>query len=106
MPLSRPDHADFWLISEALIDQDAQADSGQSVMDILGRMIHPDSVIYAADQRALRVTLLLPGIALNDVTAATLRGLWVDGFLAGMQVQAKKMMKNLMDVAADEETGD
>jgi hypothetical protein len=68
----RPDHPDFWLISQAVIDNDAQADSRtQSVPDITGRVVDTASVMWL---RAL-------------VAAA-----WVDAFIAGARYQA---MKNL-----------
>jgi hypothetical protein len=84
--MNRPDHPDFWLISQAVLDQDAQADSGQSAAEILGRMINPDSVMYAAQQRAMRFTIAFTGLEAELKTAAA----WTDGFLAGMRVQAAK----------------
>lgn len=76
----RPDHPDFWLISQALIDQDAQADSGQDAEEILAAMIDPDSVTYAALQRAGRSSNPGPAVA----------AAWLDGFLTGMAVQQLK----------------
>lgn len=81
----RPDHPDFWLISQALIGQDAQADSGQDTTEILGRVIDPDSVTYAAIQRAGRLK--------GSYGPAAVAGMWLDGFLAGMTVQQLKNKK-------------
>jgi hypothetical protein len=81
---NRPKNPDFWLISQALIDNDAAADSGQPIGDMIGRYLDPESVIYAAMQRALRAAPLQPG------THPKLAALWVDGFVAGMHVQSLK----------------
>lgn len=51
---NRPDHPDFWLMSQALIDADKVADAGQEIPDIIGQVVDPDSLRYVAEQRALR----------------------------------------------------
>ena len=54
----RPDHPDFWLLSQTVLDLDAQVNSGQPVTEIVGRHIDPESVICMASQR---VASELPG---------------------------------------------
>ena len=83
----RPDHPDFWLISQAIIDQDAQADAGQDADVILSRMIDPASASYAAVQRGLRGEMRYRG---KRVSPELLGAMWMDGFLAGMRVQQAK----------------
>ncbi len=78
----RPDHPDFWLIAQALLDQDAQADAGQDAEEIISRMIHLPSAAYAATQRAARVS--------KPFTSVQVAAAWLDGFLAGMRVQQAK----------------
>jgi hypothetical protein len=79
---ARPDHPDLWLLSQVLIDQDAQADSGQGLLEIVGRYLDPESVLYMAAQRALRVMGGQAAAGRVQVTAA-----WLDGLIAGMAVQ-------------------
>lgn len=82
----RPEHNDLWLMSQALIDTDAQADTGQPIDDIVGRYVDLESLAYMAEQRALRA--LGPGAPekLSTLLAAT----WMDAFLAGVQFQNLK----------------
>lgn len=90
---NRPDHPDFWLISQALIDTDAQADSGQSFPDITGRIVDVASVMYAAEQRAMRGLVSLHGRMTteeSDRNKGTLTALWVDAFVAGARYQHLK----------------
>jgi hypothetical protein len=86
---NRPDHPDFWLISQALIDTDALADSGQSTPDITGRIVDTDSLIYAAEQR---VRLIIGKGHLNPSTRImiAMNALWLDAFVAGTQYQRLK----------------
>lgn len=84
----RPDHPDFWLLSEALIGQDAQVETGQSVPDVIGRYADVASLMYVAEQRALR---MVPG---SGPAAEALRlrftAVWLDAFVAGVQFQNLK----------------
>jgi hypothetical protein len=87
----RPDHPDFWLLSQTVLDLDAQADSGQPVTDILGRYLDPDSVLYMARQRTLRAVKqpragLAPAMPL-------ITGAWMDGFMAGIAVAGLKAIQ-------------
>jgi hypothetical protein len=83
--VDRPDHPDFWLLSQALIELDAQAVSGQKTEDIIGRYLDPGSACYMALQRALRAS---NGGARGSIPQ--LSGIWLDGLIAGMMVQGLK----------------
>lgn len=86
---NRPDHPDFWLISQALIDTDAQADSGQSMPDIAGRIVDTASLMYAAEQRVKLIT----GKGHLNPSARILiamQALWLDAFVAGTRYQHLK----------------
>jgi hypothetical protein len=85
----RPDHPDFWLIVQAVLDTDAAADSRQAFNDIIGRYADPDSVAYMASQRALR--LMRAGQPAGVMARqAQLGAGWIDGFLAGAAFQRAK----------------
>lgn len=89
----RPDHPDFWLISQALIDTDAQADSGQTIPDIAGRIVDTESLMYAATQRAMRGLVALHGrmtLAESERNKAVLAATWMDAFVAGARYQHLK----------------
>jgi hypothetical protein len=80
----RPDHPDFWLLSQAILDLDAQADAGQKVNDLVGRFIDPESVIYAALQRGLRGEMIWRG---RRVSREMIGAVWLEAFTVGMMVQ-------------------
>lgn len=80
----RPDHPDFWLISEALIENDAQADQGTPFEDMVSRIVNPEVLAYIAAQRARRTMDPLVG----PIAA------WMDGFIAGARYQHKRQEKD------------
>jgi hypothetical protein len=83
---NRPEHPDFWLLSQVLIDNDAVADSGESFEDIMARYIDVESVAYAVNQRALRAV----GPMATNAVRAKYGAVWLDGFLAGVRYQHAK----------------
>ena len=90
----RPDHPDFWLLSQAVLDQDGQADVGQPVDDILARRIDPDSAVYMAMQRALRI---------DPASQPQLAAAWIDGLLIGMAFQYLKAAQDIRQWAGGTE---
>lgn len=86
----RPEHPDLWLISQALIETDAQADADQGIGDITGRIVDPASLIYMAQQRATRA--VISGAAPNSM-AIVLTATWMDAFIAGARYQHLKASK-------------
>ncbi len=83
---NRPDHPDFWLISQALIDTDNASQAGggtQGFTEITGRYVDPDSAVYAAEQRALRM-------GGNARLRAAFAAVWLDAFVCGIKFQHMK----------------
>lgn len=92
--MTRPEHPDLWLLSEILIDNDAQADNGTATFeDILGRYADPASAGYMAKERGLRASDRIT----DPQTLAS--AAWLDGFLVGMEFQARRP-KMLQEAAA------
>ena len=82
---NRPDHPDFWLMAECVQDVDAAADDGIAMERIIGNVdIH--SLAYMASQRALRMDA-----SVVPVVAVSIAAGWVDGFLAGVNFQKRKV---------------
>ena len=76
----RPQHEDFWRISEAFGLTDGRADAGESFTAIVSDHVDEASLIYVAQQRALRV---LGGAALSP----QLMALYADAFVTGVVYQ-------------------
>lgn len=85
----RPDHPDFWRLAAAVQDSDHEADSGQSVEDILARFADPASVRYMATQRAMRAMVALGNRATAKEVDAIIQSTWLDAFTAGLRFQAQ-----------------
>jgi len=83
MPRSRPDHPDFWTLSNVVIQIDAMAEQHQGFTEIVGRMIDIDSVTYMAEQRAIRAM----GPNASPATRSLIGATWIDGFMAGINYQ-------------------
>lgn len=85
---NRPSHPDFHRISQCLLANDAVAESeGSSFTDVAQRFVDPESLVYAAQQRAARV--LIQALIDNDPDIALMcSASWVDGFIAGACFQA------------------
>lgn len=83
----RPQHSDYWLISQALVDTDAQADMGEEGGDIMGRIVDPESLTYAAEERA---KLMVRHAPLLHRQQTELAAMWVDAFVAGARFQHLK----------------
>lgn len=84
---NRPEHDDFWLLSQIIIDNDNAMETGTVLMeDKLAQVVDPDSVTYMARQRALRVV----GPYATTREQAKIAAIWLDAFMAGAAFQAKK----------------
>jgi hypothetical protein len=86
MPRSRPEHPDFWKLSEVVIQIDAMAEQHQGFTEIVGRMIDVDSVTYMAEQRAIRAM----GPNASPATRALIGATWIDGFMAGINYRKQR----------------
>jgi hypothetical protein len=91
----RPDHPDFWKISEILLEMDAEINTSRMTQDeceveFVKRLqrigVDQASLSYAAAQRTLRAIHSLPATFPQQariVLATLMGGIWVDGFTAG-----------------------
>lgn len=78
----RPQHEDFWIISQALRDHDAAADAGK-FKDLFKDIVDMNSLNYAAFQRSLRIGAGSGGAAL-----------FMDGFMAGYAFAKAKLKED------------
>lgn len=84
----RPQHPDFWALSEAVCSVDKYAGTGKTVADVLDDAhFDADSLIYMARQRARRMLAHAKGgDVANEQMVASLAAVWIDGCLAGLKV--------------------
>lgn len=87
MAFKRPDHPDFWLLSEIVIDQDT-ASFNETILfdDMVGQIVDTKSLAYLADQRALRIL----GPAATNRERAKIAAVFMDAFMVGAKFQTKK----------------
>lgn len=87
----RPDHPDFWRLSELILKQDADSDT-IDVDVMIGAVIDRDSLIYMARQRALRSLGIETSVGMTirakEIHAAT--ALYIDAFLLGAAYQESR----------------
>lgn len=83
-------------MSRILIDQDKVTESGgeAAFIDLVDRMIDRRTLVYVAQQRALRVRdSLYANDPISRLTAGA--GIWMDAFMAGVAFQAAKAKEEL-----------
>lgn len=85
---NRPEHPDFWIISEAVIDGDASVANG-SYEDAVRRVVDLGSAIYMGKQRTSRLNEM-EELGLTSTQMSALRAAWVDGFIAGAEYRRIK----------------
>ncbi len=86
----RPEHPDFWLISQGLIEQDAQAEGGQA----FGRYVDLASLTYVAEQRALRLYQADRRLVYGAVEVQTrIAAAWMDAFIQGIRFEHLKQQQ-------------
>ena len=83
----RPDHDDFWLMSEVVLDLDAAADDKIAMERIIGG-IDLASLAYMSTGRVVHG---LGMVKANPVAA--MGGCWIDGFMAGLNFQKRRAGK-------------
>lgn len=81
---NRPTHDDFWLLCEIVQDYDSAADDGATVEQLVNPVVDLESLLYTAEQRALRASK-----ALRDPFLA-LQAMWLDAFIVGALYQKRK----------------
>lgn len=85
---NRPEHPDFWLLSQTVIDNDALSDNGGSFDGIISEIVDVESLLYMGDQRMLRSRAMLG--RMDDNTKACLIAMFIDGFMIGAKYQKLK----------------
>lgn len=81
-------HPDFDIITKIHRDMDAAMDSGDDLEPYIRQYIDPATLIYVADQRAIRGLDghgMKPGTALYDALRILLAATFIDGWLNGRQ---------------------
>ena len=83
----RPNHPDFWRISEVVLQNDGQATEGDlSREDIVQDTVDLESLTYCAMQRA---GMSCQKAGLPEALAPVLGSVWLDAFLAGAKFQKR-----------------
>jgi len=91
----RPDHPDFWALSEIICDHDRMCDESTDEESGMAKTFRADirSVGYMANQRAARVQDLL-----GDATERErLVIMWLDAFNAGQRFGEERAAKITVD---------
>lgn len=83
-PPNRPDRAEFWQLSEIVLNHDAQAQDDGGLVRVIERFIPEEVATYVAWQRCLRADV--PPLMFFITTLAAS---WLDGFAAGAAYQKK-----------------
>lgn len=85
--LDRPQHPDFWRISEILLANDGDATEGRRSLEaITGSVVDLESLTYAAHQRA---GIMCAALGLDPGLVGILATAWVDAFTAGAMFQQR-----------------
>lgn len=94
----RPDHADFWELSEVILRQDAAADNHEPLETIL-RDFDYESARYMAQQRGKRFMDLVKGGMEKGETNLELVmiSMWMDGFVGGLQIGRSRAEDSMSD---------
>lgn len=92
---NRPDHSDFRTIAALVRTQDDIADEydrhdGPDFMDFIAERVDPDSLLYMAAQRVLR----LP-VSHSVAADAAMKALYLDAFLTGMAFASSKVSEDV-----------
>ena len=88
----RPQHPDFWSLSELTMKRDGQAtEDGKTLPEFLDDVVDLDSLIYMARQR-VRFILRSTGVPAEviDVIESQVISAYIDAFLLGHDYHAKK----------------
>lgn len=83
----RPDHPDFWRISEVVLQHDGEAVEGKLPLEeIVKDTVDPTSLTYFAMQRA---GMTCQKAGMPESLAPVLGSVWLDGFMAGAKFQQR-----------------
>ena len=83
----RPDHADFWRLSESVLKQDGKMQEGQESFEtVMSKIVDIDSICYMAEQRA-EFLLDKTGMRHSQVLKGLLMSMYLDAFTTGVGFQ-------------------
>jgi len=90
---NRPDHPDFWRISEIIIDCDDAAEK-EGLDAALDGHVDKESLAYMANQRAYRALNIQTQQDLEDPATkhsiGIIAAIWMDAFVVGAKFESKK----------------
>lgn len=94
----RPDHPDFWRLSEILLQLDAYGSEPRvrtaqyvskrqkdPVTSLFEHTIDPDTLVYVATQRAMLARGRIGDLPMEQ----SVRAAWIDGFMIGVRYQER-----------------
>jgi hypothetical protein len=91
----RPDHPDFWRLSEILLGYDSGMDTATDKDEFwesaVAAVINPQSLMYTAMQRASRVFNIttVEDLRAHAKEVAIFTTVWCEGFLLGSDFQTR-----------------
>lgn len=104
----RPNHPDFWLISEVLVSQDASADQRvEPFEDMVGRFVDIDSLQYAAEEQThMMVQRADRGKLVYTASEVKLRmvSIFMGAFVHGIRFQIRKQRGSETDLLTLQES--
>lgn len=91
-PFSRPDHPDFYWLSELAIQIDGESRAAQHLDDITAKVVDPRSLAYVAFHRAaIALGVKTRGQAERNLTELTrLAGVYYEAFILGTRFAANR----------------
>lgn len=79
----QPEHPDFVKLSDIILQLDGRTeDPGFDYHEFLGEVVDPDSIVYMARQRVLRMS---DQVGIPDRYVPALAAIWLDAFVAGRE---------------------
>ncbi len=87
----RPEHDDFWLLSEVILDSDVEATT-ESLLEAVRDYVDLQSLTYMAQQRAIRALGISSMDELTDSReeTVTLAAAWMDAFVVGVRFERER----------------
>lgn len=88
---NRPDTPDFWRLAAVVQDFDSATDDGTAFDRLVSPIIDTESLIYVAQQRALRASMANPLTGRRPIIdEVKLAAVWIDAFVAGAMYAKRK----------------
>lgn len=84
----QPDHDDFWLMVEVVQDLNNAGDDGVPLTKIVSDIDLP-SLVYMAEQRALRVEQVLASMDTPMDPQVVYASVWMEAFKSGVEFQKR-----------------